>query len=91
MVAAVLWGAGLAAIELRWTRRFEAPYPPLAASVDPAVVAEGEYLVYSAAACAYCHVPREQWAALDRGEQPRSPAITCSGSVRRHLFIQRDA
>jgi mono/diheme cytochrome c family protein len=68
--AAMLWGAGLAAIELRWTRRFEAPYPALAASGDPAVVAEGEYLVYSAAACAYCHVPREQWDALDRGAQP---------------------
>ena len=68
--AALLWVAGLAAIELRWTRGFDAPYPALAASVDRAIVAEGEYLVYSAAACAYCHVPREQWDALDRGERP---------------------
>ena len=32
----------------------------------PAVVAKGEYLVYGAAACAYCHVPREQWDRLDQ-------------------------
>ncbi len=61
--------AGLTAVELRWTRTFEAPYPALAASADPAIVADGEYLVYSAAACAYCHVPREQWDVLDRGER----------------------
>ena len=66
---ALLWVAGLAAIEWRWTRRFDAPYPALAASVEPAIVAEGEYLVYAAAACAYCHVPREQWDVLDRGER----------------------
>ena len=66
---ALLSAAGLAAIELRWTREFDAPYPPLSARTDPAIVAEGEYLVYSAAACAYCHVPRESWDALDRGER----------------------
>jgi mono/diheme cytochrome c family protein len=65
----LLAGAGLAVIEARWTRRFEAPYPAIAASADPAVVSQGEYLVYGAAACAYCHVPREQWQALDRGER----------------------
>ena len=31
--------------------------------------AKGEYLVYSAAACAYCHVPREEWDRLDKGER----------------------
>ena len=40
----VLGVAGLAAMELRWTRTFEAPYPALAASADPAIVADGEYL-----------------------------------------------
>lgn len=65
----LLAGAGLAVIEARWTRRFEAPYPAIAASTDPAVISQGEYLVYGAAACAYCHVPREQWPALDRGER----------------------
>ncbi len=68
-IVGVLAVGGLTAVELRWTRTFEAPYPALAASADPALVADGEYLVYSAAACAYCHVPREQWDVLDRGEQ----------------------
>ena len=61
--------AGLAAIETRWTRRFDAPYPAIATRPDPATIARGEYLVYSAAACAYCHVPREEWARLDQGER----------------------
>jgi mono/diheme cytochrome c family protein len=66
--AIVVAAAGAAAaLELRWRRTFTAPYPAIAASTDPAVIAEGEYLVYSAAACAYCHVPREAWATLDRG------------------------
>jgi mono/diheme cytochrome c family protein len=61
--------AGLLLIEVRWKRRFNAPYPAITASRDPAVVARGEYLVYGAAACAYCHVPREQWGRLDKGER----------------------
>lgn len=65
----VLVGAGLLLIELRWQRRFEAPYPAIAASSAAGVVAKGEYLVYGAAACAYCHVPREQWGRLARGER----------------------
>jgi len=57
-----------AAVQVRWRRRFDAPYPAVAVSTDPAAVARGEYLVYGAAACAYCHVPREQWSRLDKGE-----------------------
>ena len=80
------------AIELRWTRGFDAPYPALAASTDPAIVAEGEYLVYSAAACAYCHVPREQWDALDRGERlPLTGHHLFPLAVRRHLLGQHHA
>lgn len=62
-------GIGLMLIESRWTRRFDAAYPAIAASHDPAVVARGEYLVYGAATCAYCHVPREDWERLDKGER----------------------
>jgi mono/diheme cytochrome c family protein len=69
LALALLAGTGLALIEWRWTRRFDAPYPQIAASHDPAVIAQGEYLVYSAAACAYCHVPREVWGRLDQGER----------------------
>jgi mono/diheme cytochrome c family protein len=65
----VLAGIGLAAVEVRWTRRFEAPYPAVHASPDPAVIGHGEYLVYNAAACAYCHVPRSEWSALAQGKR----------------------
>ena len=67
VVAAVV--AAWLAVEWRWTRRFEALYPVTAVQQAPELVARGEYLVYSAAACAYCHVPRDQWPALDRGER----------------------
>jgi mono/diheme cytochrome c family protein len=63
----VLVGVGIAVVEWRWTGRFDAPYPAIAASTDPAMVAQGQYLVYGAAACAYCHVPREAWKTLDQG------------------------
>jgi mono/diheme cytochrome c family protein len=69
LVIAVLAGAGLALIEVRWTRHFEAPYPAITVNGNATDVARGEYLVYSAAACAYCHVPRDQWSRLDKGER----------------------
>ena len=59
----------VAVVEVRWKRRFAAPYPSVAASPDRAAIARGEYLVYGAAACAYCHVPREQWDRLAAGER----------------------
>lgn len=66
----LLAGAALGAVELRWTRTFEAPSSPIVASADPAIVAKGRYLVYGPAACAYCHLPREEWKTLDRGAMP---------------------
>ena len=64
----LLVGAGLAATEWRWTRAFDARTPKSSATSDPAIVARGQYLVYGPAACAYCHVPKSEWTALDRGE-----------------------
>jgi len=55
------------AIERGLTRTFTAPYSPIVASTAPDVIERGRYLVYGPAACAYCHVVREQWTALDRG------------------------
>ncbi len=69
LAAMLVTGLGLMLIEWRWKRRFDAAYPAIAASHDPAVVARGEYLVYGAASCAYCHVPREDWERLDKGER----------------------
>lgn len=68
-VLIVLVVGGLALIEVRAARAFEAPYPAVPVSSDPDVVAHGRYLVYGPAACAYCHVPREEWKQLDAGEE----------------------
>lgn len=62
--------SALVATELRWTRTFDAPYPEIAARTDAQTIARGKYLVFGAAACAYCHVPREQWTVLDGGATP---------------------
>lgn len=69
LLFAILAAAGLALLEVRWKRRFDAPYPAIAGSRDPVVIARGEYLVYGAAACAYCHVPRSEWRRLAQGER----------------------
>jgi mono/diheme cytochrome c family protein len=66
----IVASAALAATELRWKRTFSRGYPEIAASADPQVVAQGRYLVFGPAACAYCHVPREQWRMLDGGAAP---------------------
>ena len=66
---ALLAGLGYALVEWRWTRHFEAPYPAIRASSDSATIERGRYLVFGPAACAYCHVSREQWGVLDAGTQ----------------------
>ena len=78
-ITKILLGAGLTAIlaaavaivaiELRWTRSFAARHPAIAASAAPAIIEQGRYLVYGPAACAYCHVPKEQWTTLDAGSE----------------------
>ena len=57
-------------VQLRWNRTFTAPMPALAATTDSAAIAQGRYLAYSAAGCAYCHLPKSEWPRLDAGEQP---------------------
>jgi mono/diheme cytochrome c family protein len=60
--------AAVVTVEMGWTRTYASPYPPIAASTAPDVVERGRFLVYGPAACAYCHVVRERWPTLDRGE-----------------------
>jgi hypothetical protein len=71
VVIALLAGAGLlAALQLGYARRHEAPDLQVHAKTDPAVIARGRYLVYGPAACAYCHRPKADWPRLARGEAP---------------------
>jgi mono/diheme cytochrome c family protein len=65
---ALLGSAALVALERGWGRTFDVPFPAVVASTDPAVLERGRYLVFGPAACAYCHVVRQQWKLLDRGE-----------------------
>ena len=57
-------------IQFRWKRTFDAPTPDLKATTDSATIEHGRYLAYSAAGCAYCHLPKAEWKRLDDGEQP---------------------
>jgi mono/diheme cytochrome c family protein len=52
----VLGTAGLAiAVKVREHRTFDAPYPDLRASADPAIIARGRYLALGPAHCRDCH------------------------------------
>lgn len=80
MIRKVLLGVGagivvlvvllLVTISLRWDRHFDAPYPKLAASTDPAVIARGRYLAFGPAHCAECHTPPADLAAVRSGGSP---------------------
>jgi mono/diheme cytochrome c family protein len=54
LVVVVIAGAA-AFVASRQNLKFDAPYPPIEASTDSAVVARGRYIVRAAAPCAGCH------------------------------------
>jgi hypothetical protein len=54
-------------IQIKWDKKFDAPYPEIAASKDSSVIARGEYLVYGPAHCAVCHVPLDKVFKVDDG------------------------
>ena len=70
--AAVLLVIAILAITIsaRWDRRFQAPYPNLAASRDSAVIARGRYLAYGPAHCSDCHTAPADYASLETGSSP---------------------
>ena len=89
-LAAVL-AVGVWVIESRARRTFDAPYPAIKATSEPAVVERGRYRVYGPAACAYCHVLREQWRELAAGSQlPLSGRPRVPLAVRRTVFLEPD-
>src|SRR5882672_6080880 len=67
----VIFGLLLAAfvllVLLRQNRTFEAPYPALQASTDPALIARGRYLVYGPAHCGPCHGDAARLREADEG------------------------
>ena len=55
---------------VRQNRTFDAPYPELTATDDPAVIERGRYLVFGPAHCGACHAPGEMVETLDVTEEP---------------------
>jgi len=55
-------------VQFRWKRRFDAPFPSLKASTDPAVIERGKYLVEGPGHCTGCHVPTSDDARAFAGE-----------------------
>ncbi len=55
-------------IVARQNLTFDAPYPPVSASVDSATIARGQYLVRSVVNCAQCHGDTTRMAAMTTGE-----------------------
>jgi mono/diheme cytochrome c family protein len=82
LVVAALAAALTAAVVLLERRTYDAPYPAIAASDDPAVIARGRYLVYGPAHCASCHGAPEGEADLAAGRE-----VPLSGGHAFHLPI----
>jgi mono/diheme cytochrome c family protein len=59
----------LVTVQFLHTKKFNAPYPNIAASTDSAVIARGKYLVYGAAHCADCHSPEGTEKSVDAGKE----------------------
>jgi mono/diheme cytochrome c family protein len=71
--AAVLAGLLIvltAAILLRQSRKFDAPYPQVEFSNDPQVIATGRYIAYGPGHCVGCHTDSSQHEQVRNGEMP---------------------
>lgn len=56
VVLVVAVGALVLYVAFSWNRQYDLPLPAVQASTDPAVITQGEHLVYGPAHCAACHV-----------------------------------
>jgi mono/diheme cytochrome c family protein len=56
-------------IQLGWKKTYDAPYPDIKASSDPAVIERGRYLAFGLSHCADCHVPMDKIRDVDNGLQ----------------------
>jgi mono/diheme cytochrome c family protein len=63
------------AVAVRQNRHFDAPYPDIQASKDPAVIARGRYLALGPGHCTGCHATKE------------APEPTLDGGVAFHLPV----
>src|SRR6185369_11691405 len=68
IVVLILLGVGAIYVAMHQNLKFDAPYPDVTASTDPAVVERGHYVVRSMAPCAACHGDPSQRAAYFKGD-----------------------
>ena len=59
----------VAFVQLNWNQRYDGPMPAIHASEDSAVIAQGRYLAFGPAHCAYCHAMPGNWQAIDAGKE----------------------
>lgn len=65
---AVITAVFIGAVFLLDGKTYDAPYPPITASTDSAVIARGKHFVYGAAHCNYCHGSKEDLKKTLNGE-----------------------
>jgi mono/diheme cytochrome c family protein len=66
---AVVAGSFALVVLVRANRTFDAPYPDIRASKDPAVIARGASIVYGAGHCVNCHTNKAEQARVQAGER----------------------
>ena len=57
-------------ILVRADRRFDAPYPQLRATSDPAMIARGEYIAHGPGHCINCHTLNAESKSIAKGATP---------------------
>jgi len=65
----VFVAASVVLVLARQNRTFEAPYPALRASTDPALIERGRYLAYGPAHCGPCHGDAAHLREADEGAE----------------------
>lgn len=82
LVVAGIAGGLVALTAARQDRTFDAPFPDVHASTNPAVIERGRYLAMSPAHCADCHSAPEENANLENGSE-----VPLSGGKAFHLPV----
>lgn len=69
IVLVVLILGFVAFVQLRWDKKYEAPYPEITSTRDSALIERGAYLVNSAAHCGACHTSMDEVRLFDEGKK----------------------
>lgn len=56
-------------VQLRWDKKYDAPFPAISASTDSSIIARGAYLVNGPAHCGSCHSSMDEVRSFDEGKK----------------------